>query len=89
MKERKITLEDLKNKVAHRNSEISDEALGDVNGGFFETRGGYSQNTYVWCPRCGYDQTMEGEVDTGAGVDWFWCPRCRDWFADDGRSVWY
>ena len=89
MRERKITLSDLKNKVAHKNSEVSDAELENVAGGFFETRGGYTQNTEVWCPRCGYDKEMSGEVDTAQGVDWFWCPRCQSYFADNGREVFY
>lgn len=89
MKERTIKLEDLKNKVAHRNSAVSDEEMEKVAGGFYENRGGYANATEVWCPRCGYDRMMDGETDYNQACDWFWCPRCQAWFADDGRNVWY
>ncbi|MCR5302339.1 MAG: hypothetical protein K6E49_07840 [Lachnospiraceae bacterium] len=89
MAERTIKLSDLKNKVAHRNSTLKKEDLENVTGGFLETRGGYANGTEVWCPRCGYDEEMVGEVDYEAGVDWFWCPVCRAYFADNGSAVWY
>ena len=87
----KINLSELKKSDApiKKRGKLSDDELGNVSGGFWETQG-YATNYWVVCPNCGRNSECDftSYIDYGQACDFYTCV-CGKTFAVDGEGFVY
>ena len=82
--QKNIAIEDVKNKkILKKGAKLSDDELGNVTGGYWET-GGYAQGYWIQCPFCGRSNIADFNTweDHPQEVDQFRC-KCGGAFAVD------